>query len=142
MTTAADLDLLDQVTPLPPKQRLSALIRLLTEDEGIDPLAHALGYSNAGAMRVWLRLNRTPLHRLPAIAEILGVDLGLLSSLWLTQEADEEHAEAYFDATRPKVSDAELRIVHAVREAALEDEEDLADAALVRDIRGGLLRSQ
>jgi hypothetical protein len=141
MTTAADLDLLDQVTPLPANQRLTALIRLLTEHEGIDPLARHLGYANPGAMRVWLRMNRTPLNRLPAVARYLGVDLGLLACLWLCQEAEPEDAEAFFHATAPRITDAEFKIVDMARQAISEDEDDAAEARLVQDIRKGALRT-
>lgn len=142
MTTAADLDLLDQVTPLPAKQRFTALIRILTEDEGIEPLAHHLGYSTPGAMRVWLRMNRAPLNRLPAIADFLGCDLGLLSSLWLVQQADTADAEAFFDATKPKVTDPELKILDAAREATWDNVEEKADERLGRDLRKGTLHEQ
>lgn len=142
MTTAADLDLLDQVTPLPAKQRLTALIRLLTKEEGIEPLARNLGYNTPGAMRVWLRMNRAPLNRLPAIADLLGCDLGLLACLWLAQQAEPSDADAFFEATKPKVTDPELKILSATREATWDNIEDRADDRLLRDIRSGALQRE
>lgn len=140
MTTTADIALLDLVSSLPHKQRLTALIRELTADEGIDALSSVLGYNNPGAFRVMLRMNRVALRHLPGIADHLAVDLGVLLSVWVAQEAEPDHAEAFFQACRPKITDAEEKLIQVAREAITDDLEAAADDRLLRDIRSGALQ--
>ena len=87
-------------------------------------LATHLGYARPNTVRLWIKgTTRIPLDRLPDIAEFTGVPLSIWTAFWMGREAEGEHAEALYQAVRPKVTDNEFQLILRAREAYLDPAE-------------------
>lgn len=86
-------------------------------DDLIEQLAEDFGYATPTKVRMWLSgKTRIPMRKLPQLAEYTGLPLSILIAFWLGQEADAEHAEAIYQAARPKVTDDEMKLILTMRE--------------------------